>query len=66
MVRKELREIAVHYCDGCNRELKNEIIYGYKSGVELGSCCHRELAAFEFYKMRARYAVSEIKSQPFY
>lgn len=56
----------MRYCDGCSRELGHETIYGYGTEVELGQCCHVELAEFEHYKMRVGYAVAQIKAQPFY
>ncbi len=63
---KQVREVSIDYCDGCGRELGHEMIYGYGGGVILGSCCHRELMAFQYYKLRIRWAIDEIKSQPFY
>lgn len=64
-IREEVVTVQRHYCDGCG-ELLGGTIYGYGSNVELGDCCHRELSAFEHYKMRVQHAVRMIKAQPYF
>jgi len=62
----EMREIKVTYCDGCGREMGYEIIYGYGTDVEIGTCCYDTLREFESHMYRVKHAVNQIKAQPFF